>query len=1386
MDANLLSQRKAQLDKAERERLEAVVKGLRERVENNVRYQLTRKGVDDEPEDAERLDEGVQQLVEAIDFERRDEHTWGEAFETYVTGVGYTIVNRLAALRCMEVRDFIGEEVTVFKENGLTPAAETLVYEEFLLEDEAILEVYHNVCDELTEEIQILFDRDSTYSLVDPDSGTFEELCGMLDEVPDEIWRADDVLGWIYEYYNRPVVEALDAKNTLESNDVGPANRFYTPHWVVRMLADNSLGKLYLEATDQEDTVPELGSLSPEERKERLVTPEDAPSVPELCTYLIPNEADQDAPSFDHPSDLRIIDPACGSGHFLLYAFDILERIWWAETDFDRSEIPAKILEHNLYGVDIDLRSCQLSAFNLYLKARTRTEGEDGDFEMPNVGIVCADARVAEVEEAIAVLDRITGEGTDVRKTLDGIIEEFQTTEALGSLLNVQSTLSEAFTEDQTAVLKRDGEGPHTLSGFLRELQEAVDERASDSFGEQNLRSFLNLLVVLAQDYDVALMNPPYGSRGRMPNDVTKYVEENYDYTPEYYINFFEACERLSKQDGRVGMLVPRSFMFKRRFTEFRLDFVGERGAFDFLAEFGLGILDNATVRTVGTVVRTGVSMEQSGDFTRLGDLPAAEKEHAFLRSVFGESDTAVQRQYTVPITEFKKIPWNPLSYWTSPSIRDLHRSESKMDADVADIEGESVAKAAKGMDTGNNDRYLRTLWESNGLSEFIPYAKGGSDAWIMPEVTLTLDWSNDGCGLSRFDGSNLKNSEYYGTEGLTWTYAKETGRRFGYYPPNGAFDGKGSMLFPDELDPWKLIAVLNSSLYHSLFLSLTPGRDWQVGDVGRIPWIDELDDLDELKHLSTAQYELFLQAARSDPTSPYYIAPALASDAGEFFYEHEHNTGVVDFGLTEPQEVDYSRSISEIVDQISEQRAGDEQRLKQLSDEIDSLIYDSVGISDTVRTQIDQEIRLRTSSNSETNVLGDEVSVGLEVRSLIHHTALQVLRVDEDGIVPLSSVDGSQPLQERIVERLRSLFGEFAGERLVELDQALGNQTSESTGYPNLYEFVETSLFEFHLEMMDNTPTIWELRTSRLVSSNTGEGFACLLDYHQLDAGVLDRLQNRYLQPRKVHLRKRRSAANRRREDDSLTASEKAAAAEEYVRCKSGLEQIDVLEQQLSILAQSSPRDWSEENQQTAADAIPKVAAFREETAARLEVLEELATLDDVDMGDLFSPTFYETVKQNKDEWINALEDLETAFEAYSADGSQPVEAHLYDLFEYYDRLVGSAHYASNGILFMTYYFGNFDDAGQAKTGDGGVSKRQLLLSELAIGLEEYEGLANGIAEACDAVASDVPSDWEERALSEITTAGYQPNQKHGVEVNIQPLVDAKIVPKTVEDKVL
>ncbi|WP_459988032.1 BREX-5 system adenine-specific DNA-methyltransferase PglX, partial [Natrinema sp. JCM 9743] len=770
MSGPSLSQRKAQLDKEEREHLENVVADMRERVEDNVKFQLTQKNLDDKPEDTDALDEDTQQVVEAIELEAVDGNSWDEAFEEYVDGVGYTIVNRLAALRCMEVRDFVDEEVTVFKENGLTPAAETLVHEEFLMEDEAILEAYFNECDNLKEEIEILFDRETAYSQVDPDDDTFEELCGMLDEVPDEVWRADDVLGWVYEYYNTPRLKEVQKKareDRLDIEDVPAANQFYTPHWVVRSLTDNSLGKLYLESTNQlDDALSNQSSLSVSDRIDRGVSTEDASNVSELCTYLAEEGERATRADFSHPSEIRVIDPACGSGHFLLYAFDILERIWWNECpEVPREEVPKKILKNNLYGVDVDLRACQIASLSLYLKARDRSEREGSqEFELPEIGIVCADAHVADSSDAVDVFSQVAGENQQLKETLEDLLTQFENIQGLGSLLKVRDSISEEFLDRQAKITESWGSA-RSLSAFLDELHNAISEqRDGDSFLAQDLKSFLRLLQILSQDYDVALMNPPYGAKKRMPEEVTDYVEDHYEYGPEYYINFFEVCESVLKKGGRVGMIVPRTFMFKSSFQDFREDFIGTEGTFDFLAEYGNDVLDNATVRTAGTVVRVDerTDEEPSGTFFRLHDVDTYDKEETFVRAAFESQTGDIPRKYVRPISEFDLIPGSPLSYWSSTDLRSLYDSETVFDADNGGLEQkEGLGAAKQGLSTANNSRFVRKFWEAK--SEFwVPFAKGGKDAWIMPNLNLVLGWGENGDELRRFDGSYIRNEDAY------------------------------------------------------------------------------------------------------------------------------------------------------------------------------------------------------------------------------------------------------------------------------------------------------------------------------------------------------------------------------------------------------------------------------------------------------------------------------------------------------------------------------------------------------------------------------------------------------------------------------------------------
>jgi hypothetical protein len=1403
-----LSQRKAQLNKQEREHLEDVVTKLRERVEENVNFQLTQIGLEYEPEDVDGLDAETRHFVEAIELEAVDGESWSDAFEQYVTSVGYTIVNRLAALRCMEIRDFIDEEVTVFKDNGLTPAAETLVHEEFLLEDEAILEAYHNACDDFAEEIEILFDRSSPYSLIDPDDDTIKELCAKLDSVPDEVWRADDVLGWVYEYYN--VSELSDIRTRahrgeMTIEDVSVANQFYTPHWVVRMLTDNSLGKMYLESQDQVSEVPSKdGGISPEERKDRSQDVVSSDSVAGFCTYLAGDSEGRTTGEIE-PAEVKVIDPACGSGHFLLYAFDVLERIWWEQRpDLDRAEIPELILENNIFGVDIDLRAAQLAAFNLYLKARSRAEEEGVDaFTLPSVGIVCADSKITDVDEATSVFDDVADERPEVREALEQLVTEFESIHGLGSLLNVHQALSENFLEpgsEQQLTLSVDwGEDP-TLSGFLSTLHDAIEEEKADSsFLAQDLKSFLRLLQILTQEYDVALMNPPYGSGKRMPNPVQDYVKENYDYYPEYYINFFEVCERLTRDDGRIGMIVPRTFMFKRSFEDFRNEFIGGKGAFDFLAEFGDGVLDNATVRTVGTVVRTESDPNATGQFIRLHDVPAEEKEDTFLKVISSEYEGDVQRVFEIDHEDFSKIPGNPICYYTHPEIRNLHDSDIKINPEKSDIDAEGVADVVQGLATGNNERFLRSHYEVSSVDGFIPYAKGGTDAYVLPESKRRIYWENGGKQIERHPGSRFQNTEYYGRKGLTWSYIKETGRRFGYFPGGGTFDVTGSMLFPrDDSMGWEMLAALNSDLYHGLFLSLTPERDWQIEIVSRIPWLDIFEDDDLIAKTVKDQYRLSIAEESYDPASPFFAGPELlpSMDDAEFFYEDRPAVNSLD----DPEDIredttDKSRSIREIGKAAKRTRLVRSNEIERLADEINETVFDVVGVSDEAKESVLEEIRLRTKEDPMSRELVDIENVELsdenlrsKVGGLLHYCLL--LAVRERGVIPLHTGYDDYPSPvEAVEDQMEAYFGEYTEERLSEIDSLLGSRSPVEESYPNVRNWIETEFFEFHTEQFDNRPIVWQVDTTALTSGD-GRGFACLVNYEVVDGSLFDKIQSQFVEPRKARLRERRNAAERQRNDESATATERAEATEEYERCVNAMQQIEIFEETIQELMRQTPRNWTSEDRQLADDLSTLVSSFRRRTQEYLDALDVLQGLkDETWFEDTFSPTFLKTVSENRDEWIDALNDLETAAEAYKVPASEPVEPHHYDLFPYFSDIAGSDHYSSNGILFTTYYFERegeqfLDESGRPK--EGLRNDEAELLAALAKGLDEYKQLAEEIESKCNSLSKRISSDWDDRALSEVTTAGYQPNHKHGVKINITPLSDAGIVPKTVDDKVL
>jgi hypothetical protein len=289
----------------------------------------------------------------------------------------------------------------------------------------------------------------------------------------------------------------------------------------------------------------------------------------------------------------------------------------------------------------------------------------------------------------------------------------------------------------------------------------------------------------------------------------------------------------------------------------------------------------------------------------------------------------------------------------------------------------------------------------------------------------------------------------------------------------------------------------------------------------------------------------------------------------------------------------------------------------------------------------------------------------------------------------------------------------------------------------------------------------------------------------------MFDRLETQYLDSRQAELRNRRQSADQRRSDESLSASERAEAAEVYDLCKSALQQIERFQEAMQNLIKGKSRSWGPEDRELAKELEQEVEQFRKATEEKLQLYEQLIEKKGREkLEETFSSSFINNLKQYQEDWISSLEDLESAAESYQKQGDEPVKAHHYDLFIYFgDDLKGSVWPTSTGILSIGYYpkkkAGDLlNEQNQPK--DSITNEESNILAQIATEFEQYELLADEIDSKCKSLAKKISSDWFDRALSEITNGGYQPNHKHGVEINITPLAEAEIVPETVDKRVI
>lgn len=762
----------------------------------------------------------------------------------------FTLFNRIAAIKVMEAKELFPEIITRRKENAGRSFEHNAWLEEHPEERNAEREgLKHFLADQfdrLGENIP-LYKADYPYALM-PTADELHEIIEKFNGIEEdadcgaEVWKGDDILGWLYENFNAVEKEALKASGEkTEYNKVSLQSQVYTPQWVVKFLVDNTLGKSYLEMFPNSSI------------KEK---------------YQIAN-----APTMQmqHPKDLRemkVLDPACGSGNFLIYAFSLLYDLYMDQMenygrDYSRRDIPKMIVENNLYGVDLDERAAQITQIALFVKAR---ELGGHRSKWPAYTHVVSTHFFLPDYENIKDTFEILGSWSDKQtQSIKLIWNDLCNAYKFGSLVRVEERLDALMPNEDDHMLFSNDQFENLFSfknNVTTQLRNQVKNwsgEGSNAYTLSKANDAISFLEIISQKYDVVVANPPYTDSADFGKELKEFVEENYKRPYKCNTNLYAAfikrcCELADDVYGKVGMVNPPTFMYIKTFEDLR-KFILEKTHIGLFVEWGyLGMFSSfARVDSAMFILEMNKKISELSTFIKLNDLYEMKRK-AVLFNAYKDylNNRSNDRVYTLPQSKLKGIKSYPFIYWISDEFREKFALPTIEDS----------LKNCQGLITSNNNRFLRYWWEISSSTDFrywIKYAKGGPYKKWYGNDWLVVDWENDGERIKGFVDENGKqksrpqNEQYYFTEGVTYCSTGSKGASFRLMKDDHLFDSGGSSIFTlGRIETYVLLAITNSTLAKYIINCLNPTVNTQVGDIGRIPVIvEQSDNYDSLCILS-------------------------------------------------------------------------------------------------------------------------------------------------------------------------------------------------------------------------------------------------------------------------------------------------------------------------------------------------------------------------------------------------------------------------------------------------------------------------------------------------------------------------------------------------------
>lgn len=786
------------------------------------------------------------------DIEKREslvKEIQNKGYDNVVEEVSYTWFNRIIAIRFMEVNDYLPTRTRVLSSeirdktepDIITEALELdLEYSAedkesiFKLKDENKLDdlfqfLFIKQCKKLNEILPGLFQQtDDWMELLLNISFTDESsiIRKLIEDIPeDDFSNQVEIIGWLYQFYNTELKEENGNKYHKVPKEAVPSiTQLFTPKWIVKYLVENSLGRLWLEGHPNLDF----------ENKLKYFV-EDCEQDEDINFKLV--EIKEDAKKL-RPQDIKLIDPCMGSGHILIYVFDLLMEIYISE-GYTKNDAVVSILKNNIYGLDIDVRAYQLAYFSVMMKARSYNRSLFSINNLnPHLYFIPESNNVS--DELISLLSEKDSETNEIIRYVK---ELFIDAKEYGSVLNVKKL------------------GYSDVKNII--LQKHINDYSNLKFLEfknqlNTLISILDVADVLSNKYDVAITNPPYFSAKRMDNKLKKFLKKNYPLSKgDMCTVFIEKCQDLLRTNGFSALITQHSFMFLSTFEKLRIKLIDTN--FVNLVHFGPRAFEEIKgekVQTVAFISRNSSFKNYNTVCHRLVEYNKPDlKESEFLNG---------SNKIIFKMESIKSIPSNPMAYWMNNNLINAFNIAKRVD-DFAD--------AKIGLQTGDTNRFLRFWFEIDFMKfkmnpivnpsdvKWFPYNKGGPFRKWYGNQEYVVDWENNGFnikndkldklskGLIQKKNSGCWNEEYYFKESLGWSLvSSKVG--FRYYSNDFMFDISGCSLFSENKNINYIFGFLNSNISQYLLDSITPSLGYSTGYVSSLPIIiDELRS-DEIENI--------------------------------------------------------------------------------------------------------------------------------------------------------------------------------------------------------------------------------------------------------------------------------------------------------------------------------------------------------------------------------------------------------------------------------------------------------------------------------------------------------------------------------------------------------